>query len=262
MTVKLAANLSMMFTEEPFLARFAAAAHHGFKGVEYLFPYDFPAEDISRELREHQLENVLFNLPPGNWDEGERGLTGLPGRETEFLESLEKALEYAAMVGCRQLHVMYGIPPSGASLAACEQCYIANLQMAAKRAEKQQITLLIEPLNPRDVPGYPLMSQAKAHELVSRIGAENVQVQFDLYHCQIMEGDMARKIRQYAGRFKHVQIAGVPERHEPNRGEIHYPYLLALLDETGYTGWVGCEYSPAGTTASGLGWAAPYGIRS
>ena len=262
MTVKLAANLSMMFTEEPFLARFSAAAHHGFKGVEYLFPYDFSAEDIARELRECQLENVLFNLPPGNWDAGERGLAGLPGREAEFLASLEKALEYAAIVGCRQLHVMYGIPPLGASLAVCEQSYIANLQMAAKRTERQGITLLIEPLNPRDVPGYPLVSQAKAHELVSRIGAKNVGVQFDLYHCQIMEGDTARKIRQYAGRFKHVQIAGVPERHEPNRGEIHYPYLLALLEETGYAGWVGCEYRPVNTTASGLTWAAPYGIRA
>ncbi|MCH9675679.1 MAG: hydroxypyruvate isomerase family protein [Gammaproteobacteria bacterium] len=259
---KLAANLSMMFTERGFLDRFEAAAACGFRGVEYLFPYDFDAADIARALREHKLENALFNFPPGDWDNGERGLAGVPGREADFRASVDLALDYAGVLGCKTLHVMYGFAPQGADPNDCEALFIDNLRMAAKRAQAQSITLLMEPLNSRDMPGYPLLSQRQAHDLVAKIGVSNVQVQFDFYHCQIMEGDVAMKIREFLGGFGHVQIAGVPERHEPNIGEVNYTYLLDVLDQVGYDAWVGCEYRPIAGTEAGLGWAEPYGIRA
>ncbi|MEM7250038.1 MAG: 2-oxo-tetronate isomerase [Pseudomonadota bacterium] len=260
--IQLAANVSMMFTEREFLDRFAAAASCGFTGAEYLFPYDFPAEEVAKALADAKLHNALFNFPPGNWDAGERGLAGLPGRETEFAESLALGLHYAEVIGCKQLHLMYGLPPDGADRAECERLYISNLKRAAEAARAIGLTILIEPLNTRDVPGYPLLSQAQAHDIVSKVGADNVSVQFDLYHCQIMEGDVATKIKAFAGRFGHVQIAGVPERHEPDIGEVNYAYLLDTLDASGYRGWVGCEYRPQGRTEAGLGWAAGYGINA
>lgn len=257
---KLAANLSMMFTEVPFLERFAAAAKAGFKGVEYLFPYDHPAETIAKALQDNGLENVLFNLPPGNWETGDRGLAALPGREAEFEGLIDKALEYAQVIGCPRLHVMAGISPEDANPYACQNTYVRNVQLAAQRAAEHRITVLLEPINPRDIPGYYLNRQDDAIRTLDVVGAPNAALQMDLYHCQIVEGDVAMKIRANIDRVAHFQIAGVPERHEPDIGEVNYPYLFDVIDELGFEGWIGCEYRPKGETIAGLGWAEPYGI--
>jgi len=257
---KLAANLSMMFTEVPFLERFAAAANAGFKGVEYLFPYDYPAKTIAKALQDNDLENVLFNLPPGNWEAGDRGLAALPGRETDFQALIDKALEYAQVIGCPRLHVMAGIPPKGANPYACQRTYIENVRLAAARAKDHDVTVLLEPINPRDIPGYYLNRQDDALKTLDTVGADNAALQMDLYHCQIVEGDVAMKIRANINRVAHFQIAGVPERHEPDIGEVNYPYLFDLIDELAFEGWIGCEYRPKRETRAGLGWAAPYGI--
>ncbi|MET1113547.1 MAG: 2-oxo-tetronate isomerase [Comamonas sp.] len=251
---RFAANLSMQYREVDFLARFAAAAGDGFEGVEFLFPYDHAPETIAALLREHGLVQVLFNAPPGDWDAGERGLACLAGREAEFRAGIERALHYAQQLACPRIHVMAGI--AAAQAGDAHATYVANLREAAARAAPRGVTLMIEPINGRDMPGYFLQRQEQAHALLAEIGAANVQVQMDLYHCQISEGDLATKLRQYlpGGRVGHLQIAGVPGRHEPDVGEIHYPYLFALLDELGYEGWVGCEYLPARGTRDGLGW--------
>jgi len=213
----------MMFTEVPFLERFAAAADMGFKGVEYLFPYDHPAETIAQALRDNDLKNVLFNLPPGNWETGDRGLAALPGREADFRGLIEKALEYAQIIDCPRLHIMAGIPPAGANPYACQRTYVENVQLAAERAAVHGITVLLEPINPRDIPGYYLNRQDDALRTLDCAGAENAALQMDLYHCQIVEGDVAMKIRANIDRVGHFQIAGVPERHEPDIGEVNYP---------------------------------------
>ncbi|MEX2614759.1 MAG: 2-oxo-tetronate isomerase [Alphaproteobacteria bacterium] len=256
----LAANISMMFTEVPFMDRFAAAAAAGFRAVEYLFPYDHPAEDIAAALKESGLVNALFNLPPGDWTRGDRGLAALPGREADFDGLIEQALDYARIIGCDRLHVMAGIPPEDADRAECDAVYIRNIRHAAARLAPHGITALIEPINQRDIPGFHLNRQDQALAVLAAIGAENAKVQMDLYHCQIVEGDVAMKIRANFGHVGHFQIAGVPERHEPDIGEVNYPYLFDVIDELGYTGWIGCEYRPRGETRAGLGWAAPYGI--
>ncbi|HUK00236.1 MAG TPA: 2-oxo-tetronate isomerase [Stellaceae bacterium] len=255
---KLAANLSMMFQEVPFLDRFAAAADAGFKGVEYLFPYDFPAEAIAARLERHRLTQALFNLPPGDWGKGERGMAALPGRESEFMAALERALDYARATGCQRLHAMAGNWPPERERSDGNRVFIENLRRAGERAAAAGITLVIEPINTRDMPGYFLNTSSQAMALLAEVGRDNVKLQLDLYHCQIMEGDLATHIRRLAGHYAHVQIAGVPERHEPDRGEVNYAYLLALLDEVGYGGWVGCEYRPAAETRAGLGWARPW----
>jgi len=257
---KLAANLSMMFQELPFLDRFAAAAESGFRGVEFLFPYEYPAEDIAARLQHHGLTQALFNLPPGDWAAGERGIAALPGREKEFESGLERALQYAVATGCRLLHVMAGIRADGASRERLEDVYVRNLQRAADRAAPHGITVMIEPLNVRDMPGYLVSTTTHALALIDRVERPNAKLQLDLYHCAIMEGDLTMHIRNLSGRYAHVQIAGVPDRHEPDAGEIHYPHLLGVLDEVGYAGWVGCEYRPAKGTREGLGWARPWGI--
>jgi hydroxypyruvate isomerase len=251
---RFAANLSLMFTEVPFVERFAAAAQAGFDAVEFLFPYEYPADDLARELRTHRLANVLFNLPPGDWAAGERGVAAIPGREAEFRDSVALALSYAAALGTPRLHVMAGVVPEGADRGAHRATYVANLAYAAAAAARNDIDVLIEPLNPRDVPGYLVSTQADAHALREAVGAANVKVQMDLYHCQIVEGDVATRLRRYLPHVGHIQIAGVPERHEPDTGELNYPYLFRLLDELGYPGWVGCEYRPAHGTLAGLGW--------
>jgi hydroxypyruvate isomerase len=258
---KLAANISMMFTEVPFLERFAAAAKAGFKGVEYLFPYDHPAETIAQALRDNDLQNVLFNLPPGNWETGDRGLAAIPGREADFEGLIDKALDYAKVIGCPRLHVMAGIPAADVDRAACRETYVHNVRLAAKRAAAHNITVLLEPINTRDIPGYFINRQDDAIAVLDDIGAPNAALQMDLYHCQIVEGDVAMKMRANIDRVAHFQIAGVPERHEPDIGEVNYPYLLDVIDELGFDGWVGCEYRPKGVTTDGLGWAAPYGIK-
>ncbi|MGQ0709770.1 MAG: 2-oxo-tetronate isomerase [Rhodoferax sp.] len=258
---RFAANLSMLYTELPFLERFAAAAADGFAGVEYLFPYDFAAQDIAAQLQAHGLQQVLFNAPPGDWDAGERGLACLGERTAEFAQGLEQALHYAAALQCPRVHVMAGIVPPGQTAQALRASYVAQLRLAARRAAAQGVRVMIEPINTRDMPGYFLNRQADAHALLAEIGEPNVQVQMDLYHCQIMEGDLATKLRHYlpTGRVGHLQIAGVPERHEPDQGEVHYPYLFELIDALGWDGWVGCEYRPtrgavAGGSTAGLGW--------
>jgi 2-dehydrotetronate isomerase len=251
---KFAANLTMLFNEVPFLERFAAAAEAGFAGVESLFPYDHPVEEIAARLRTHGLQNVLSNLPPGDWNGGERGIAAIPGREEEFRIGLEMALGYAKMLGTPRLHAMAGIVPQGADSARHRATFVANLKTACAEAAKHGITVLIEPINTRDIPGYFLNLQANAHAIREEVGADNLKIQMDFYHVQIMEGDIATKVRRWLPHIGHIQIAGVPERHEPDTGEIHYPYLFRLLDSLGYDGWLGCEYRPAGGTREGLGW--------
>jgi hydroxypyruvate isomerase len=251
---KFAANLSMMFSEVPFLDRFDAACAAGFAGVEYLFPYDFPAEALQQRLHDNRLENVLFNLPPGDWFAGERGITCIPGREEEFRAGVTKAIDYANALNTLRVHAMAGILPAGANLAEVHATYIANLKYAAAEFARHGITLLIEPINTRDMPGFFLNTQAQAYAVLEEVKAPNLKMQMDLYHMQIMEGDLEIKLRKYAAHCGHVQVAGVPQRHEPDTGEVRYGYLFDVLDEIGYQGWVGCEYRPAGKTVDGLAW--------
>ena len=261
---RLAANLSYLFTERPFLDRFGAAAACGFRAIEHQFPYsEAPESAIRQRLLEHDLQAVLFNVPPG--EEGERGLGGLPGREAEFGEGLDLALRYCRATGCPRLHVMWGVPGPHTTPDESRATFVANLRAAAPRAAEAGVTLLVEPLNPRDNPGYPLNRQADAHALVAEVGAPNVKVQFDLYHCQIVEGDVAPKLDRWVGgpdsNVGHIQIAGPPDRLEPDAGELNYEWLLPRIDALGYAGWVGCEYRPAAGTEAGLGWASRWGIR-
>ncbi len=262
---KFAANLSMLYPEFAFLDRFAAAARDGFKAVEYLFPYDHDVNDIGVRLRDNGLQQVLFNAPPGDWDSGERGLACLPGREDEFRSGIRNALDYADALGCPRVHVMAGLIPAGSTREPLYRVYVERLRWAALEAATRGVDILIEPINTRDIPGFFLNRQDQAHQVLQYAGAPNLKVQMDLYHCQIVEGDVAMKLTQYlpTGNVGHLQIAGVPERHEPDVGEVHYPYLFALLDELGYTGWIGCEYRPGaglqpGGTSSGLAWLRPY----
>jgi hydroxypyruvate isomerase len=255
---RFAANLSMMYNEVPFLDRFAAAAKDGFKGIEFLFPYAHTPDEVAGRLRAAGLENVLFNMPPGNFEAGERGVAALPGREAEFRAGVAKAIEYARALGCKRLHAMAGLAPPGADRGAMRRTYVENLRYAAAEAGKHGITVLIEPINTRDIPGYFLNRQDEAHAVREEVGAANLKIQLDLYHCQIVEGDLAAKIRTYLAHVGHMQIAGVPERHEPSLGEVNYPYLFDLIDTLGYDGWIGCEYRPKAGTSEGLGWFAPY----
>ena len=262
---RFAANLSMLYNDVDFLDRFAAAARDGFKAVEYLFPYAYPAQELAARLQANGLQQVLFNAPPGDWDAGERGLASLPGREAEFRDGITKAVEYAQVLQCPRIHVMAGLVPQGADAATVRATYIANVRYAAELAAPHGIQILLEPINARDMPGFFLSRQDQAHALIAEIGAANVKVQMDLYHAQIVEGDLAMKIRQYlpTGNVGHLQIAGVPERHEPDVGELNYTYLFKLLDGLGYDGWIGCEYRPARGAAShatsdGLGWLRPW----
>jgi hydroxypyruvate isomerase len=259
---KLAANLSMMYTEHAFLDRFAAAARDGFAGVEYLFPYDWPAEEIARRLADAGLTQALFNLPPGDWAAGERGLAAIPGREAEFTEGLERALDYARRLGCARVHAMAGLMPAGVAAGEAEAVYLANLRRAADRLAPHGITLLIEPINTRDIPGYFLSRTDEARRLIEAVARPNLKMQFDIYHCQVMEGDLAMRIRRHWPLIGHFQIAGNPERHEPDSGEVNYPFLFSVMEVLGYDGWVGCEYRPAAATSAGLSWARPFGIRA
>jgi len=262
---RFAANLSMLYPELDFLDRFEAAAKDGFKAVEYLFPYAYDRRELVARLSANGLQQVLFNGPPGDWEHGDRGLACVPGRESEFREGVLKAIEYAVALSCPRIHVMAGLVPEGMEREAVQPTYIDNLRWAAVEAAKAGRDLLLEPINTRDIPRFFLNRQDHAHEIVDAIGALNVQVQMDLYHCQIVEGDVAMKIRKYlpTGRVGHFQIAGVPERHEPDVGEMNYPYLFNVIDEvsaqSGWQGWVGCEYRPrrgavANGTSDGLGW--------
>ena len=271
---RFAANLSFLYPELAFLDRFEAAARDGFEAVEYLSPYGYEAQLLASRLDEHGLKQALFNAPAAGfeagdteaaWHRGERGTACVPGREDEFRAGVLLALRYANTLKCPQIHCMAGMMTDGVHREDARKTYLANLRWAAKEAAAQDCDLLIEPINQRDMPGYFLSYQAEAHAIVEEVGVPNLKVQMDLYHCQIMEGDLASKLRQYlpTGRVGHLQMAGVPERHEPDTGELHYPYLFRLIDElaeqSGWTGWVGCEYKPArgavpGGTTRGLGW--------
>ena len=252
---KFAANLSFLFSEVPFPERFKRAAAAGFKGVEYLFPYAYAAHEVADWLRAADLEQVLFNLSAGNWEAGERGLACLPHRQGEFAETVEQALNYAVLLDCERLHCLSGIRPPGVSEALLEQTYIANLRHAADRLASVGVTLMIEPINSRnDMPGYWLDDVAKGFRLLEAVDRNNVKLQFDIYHAQIIAGDLARTLEANIHRIGHVQIADNPGRHEPGTGEINYPYLFDLLDRLGYDGWVGCEYKPKASTEAGLGW--------
>lgn len=256
---RFAANLSFLFNEHEFLDRFDAAARAGFRAVEFLFAYDFSPEEVARAKADAGVEIVLFNMPPGDWEAGERGLAAVPGRETAFAEALETAAGWAEVLDSPRVHVMAGIPGAGAE-AEAEAVYVANLKRAAARLGARHVS--IEPINRRDIPGFFLNRQDHAHRIRALVGAETVKVQMDLYHCQIVEGDVAMRLREFlpGGGVGHMQIAGVPERHEPSVGEMHYPYLFRLIDELGYEGWIGCEYRPRAGTVEGLGWAKAYGI--
>lgn len=255
---RFAANLTMMFNEVPFPERFRAAAQAGFEAVEFLFPYEHAREEVAEWLRANRLQNVLFNLPPGDWAAGERGIASLPGREAEFRAGVARALDYARALGTPCLHAMAGLLPPGADADLHRRTFIDNLRHASALAAQQGIMLLIEPINTRDIPGYFLNTQAAAHAIREEVGAANLKVQMDLYHAQIVEGDIATKLRRHLPHIGHIQIASVPERNEPDGGELNYPYLFRLLDELGYDGWLGCEYRPAGGTVEGLGWLAAY----
>ena len=256
-----AANLSMMFTEVPFLDRFKGAADAGFRTVEFLFPYQHAPNEIATRLQENNLTQALFNLAPGDWEKGERGQGILPGRERAFADSLELAISYAKALKCEQVHCMAGIAPQAVTRETLNEVFISNLRHAAARLAKENIRALIEPINYYDIPGYFLNTQAQARDIIERVGSDNLFLQQDLYHCQIMEGNLAQKIRDYQDIVCHYQIAGTPGRHEPDVGEINYPFLFDLIDELGYDGYIGCEYRPKGETRAGLGWASEYGVK-
>lgn len=251
---RFAANLSMMYNEVPFMERFAAAAADGFDAVEYLFPYEFDPKALAAQLQAHGLVQALFNLPPGYWAAGERGLACHPGREREFTAGLERAISYAQATDCKRLHVMAGLIPDDSDPDTLRATYVNNLKHAASRLAPLGITLLIEPINLRDMPGYYLCRQQQAHDIVSEVGADNLKVQMDFYHCQIMEGDLTHRLERHFNGVGHIQIAGVPDRHEPDSGEVNYPHLFERLDALGYHGFVGCEYRPRANTSAGLGW--------
>lgn len=255
---RFAANLSMMYNEHAFLDRFAAAAADGFRAVEYLFPYEHAAAELRARLDANGLTQALFNAPPGDWAAGERGLAALPGREAEFRDAVGRALEYAGVIGNDRVHVMAGLVPAEADRARHRAAYLENVAFAAKAAAAQGITIVIEPINTRDMPGYFLNRQDDAQAICKEVGAANLKVQFDCYHCQIVEGDIAMKLKRDMPGIGHIQIAGVPERHEPDLGELNYPYLFEVIDSLGYDGWIGCEYRPRAGTSEGLGWLKPY----
>ena len=251
---RFAANLSMMFNEVPFLDRFAAARKAGFGGVEFLFPYDFPATEIRARLHGEGLTQALFNMPPGDWANGERGLTSLPGRQMEFREAVKRALDYAAVLECRLVHCMAGIPSADVAPGTAAALYAANLAWATEQAYPVGVMLVIEPINHRDMPGYFLNTQAQGAAVIEAIGRDRLGLQFDLYHVQIAEGDISKRMEKHMPVIAHMQIADVPARNEPGTGEIGWSYLFRRMDELGYEGWVGCEYRPAGETVAGLGW--------
>jgi hydroxypyruvate isomerase len=244
----------MLFTEHPFLERFDHAAKAGFKAVEFLFPYAFPAREIQRRLEANGLELVLHNLPAGNWDAGERGIACHPDRVGEFREGVAKAIEYAGVLNVRQLNCLVGKAPAGAADEVLRRTVVDNLRFAADALKKAGLRLLIEPINTFDIPGFYLNRTVQAAGMLVEVGADNAFIQYDIYHAQRMEGELAATIEKYLPRIGHIQLADNPGRNEPGSGEINYPFLFAHLDRIGYDGWVGCEYKPATTTEAGLGW--------
>ena len=251
---KFAANLTMLFNEVPFLDRFEMAAKSGFKAVEFLFPYPFLATDIRQKLDQHNLTLVLHNLPAGDWEAGERGIACHPDRKEEFRAGVAKAIEYAKALGVHQLNCLAGKVPAGSDIKVVNATFIENLRYAASELKKANLRLLIEPINTFDIPGFFLNTTQQAINILSEVDAENLFVQYDIYHAQRMEGELANTIEKNLAKIAHIQLADNPGRNEPGTGEIHYSYLFKLLDRLGYEGWIGCEYKPATTTEAGLGW--------
>ncbi len=251
---RFAANLTMLYNEVPFLDRFALAAQAGFKAVEFLFPYAFDAKELRRRLDDSGLQLVLHNLPPGNWDAGERGTACLPDRTAEFRADVAKGIEYAKVLGAPQLNCLAGKVPAGADPAALRSTFVANLKYAAAEFERAGLRLLTEPINHFDIPGFYLNTTAQAIGILDDVGADNAFVQYDIYHAQRMEGELAATMQKHLARIGHMQLADNPGRNEPGSGEINYAFLFAHLDRIGYKGWIGCEYKPATSTEAGLGW--------
>jgi hydroxypyruvate isomerase len=247
------ANLSWLFQEVPFLDRFEAAAKAGFKGVEVLFPFDYTPDEIAAALKAHHLEMVLINTPPGKFGDGERGLAALPGREGEFRDAFDQALAYAQTLRCARIHVMAGITKNVVQEAA-QRTLMANLEFALQKVAGTHLLLLLEPINSRDIPGYFLTTIEQADNLLSEFASPKLKIQFDWYHAQIMGGDLTRRTQKFFSKIGHFQLAGVPDRSEPNLGEVNFPHLFHLVDMLRYEGWIGCEYRPGDRTEDGLGW--------
>ncbi|MBL8477739.1 MAG: hydroxypyruvate isomerase [Sterolibacteriaceae bacterium] len=259
---RFAANLTMLFNETPFLGRFGKAAQAGFKAVEFLFPYDYPAAQLQGLLKQHGLQLVLHNLPAGNWAAGERGIGCHPDRVDEFRAGVDQAIAYATALGVKQVNCLAGIQPAGVADADARRTLVDNLGFAAPKLEAAGIRLLIEPINTCDIPGFFLNRTRRALDIIADVekegGSDNLFIQYDIYHMQRMEGELAKTIEKNLGRIAHLQLADNPGRNEPGTGEINYGFLFAFLDKIGYPGWIGCEYKPATTTEASLGWAAPY----
>jgi hydroxypyruvate isomerase len=251
---KFSANLSMLFGEHEFLDRFDAAAKAGFKAVEYVGPYDHAADVVAARLKKNGLVQALFNLPPGDWGKGERGIAVMPDRVEEFRKSVDTAITYAKALGCPQVNCLAGIAPAGVDRRALDDVFVENLKFAAERLKQAGVKLLIEAINTRDIPGFFLTGSKQALDIMDRVGSDNLYFQYDIYHMQIMEGDLARTIEANLGRIAHIQLADNPGRNEPGTGEINYPFLYEHLDRIGYKGWVGAEYKPKAGTEAGLGW--------
>ena len=251
---RFAANLSMLFTEQDFLVRFQAAANAGFHGVEYLFPYDYNSADIKAQLEANKLTQVLFNLPAGDWAGGERGIAILPERVEEFRAGVDKAIAYAKVLGNKQINCLAGIRPQGLDCASVEQTFVDNLKFAAEKLQAAGIKLVMEMINTRDIPGFYLNTTKQALAIRDKVASPNLFLQYDIYHMQIMEGDLARTMQSHLAQINHIQLADNPGRHEPGTGEINYRYLFDHLDRIGYQGWVGCEYKPLTSTEAGLAW--------
>jgi len=258
--MKLAANLTMLFNEGDFLDRFEKAAQAGFRGVEFLFPYAYPAQAIAEKLDKHRLQLVLHNLPAGDWAGGERGIACHPGRRAEFEAGVKLAVDYARTLGVKQLNCLAGIVPRNADPEQARAVLVANLRFAAARLKEEGIALLIEPINTVDIPGFFLHGTRQARDIIRATGSDNLFLQYDIYHMQRMEGELAATIEANLPLIRHIQLADNPGRGEPGTGEINYRYLLERLDAIGYDGWVGCEYKPRSTTAEGLAWLAEHGI--
>lgn len=252
------ANLTMLYGEVDFLDRFEAAKRDGFAGVEYLFPYAYPKEELAQRLQRHGLVQVLHNLPAGDWEQGERGIACRPERVGEFQDGVGRAIDYATALGCRQVNCLAGIPGPGTSPEQARRTLVENLRFAASRLAQAGIRLLLEPVNTRDIPGFFVNRSAQAMGILEEVGSDNLYLQYDFYHTQVMEGDLVPTFRRLKDRIAHVQIADNPGRHEPGTGEINYAFVFDVLDAEGYDGWVGCEYKPKAATSAGLGWFQPY----
>jgi len=253
---RFAANLTMLFNEVGFVHRFAAAARAGFAGVEYLFPYEYEPAQLRQALHDHRLTQVLHNLPAGNWSAGERGIACHPDRTAEFEDGVEQAIRYASALECTQVNCLAGIVPGGVDLSAARSTFVANLRFAAPRLQAAGVKLLIEPINTRDIPNFFLNRTRQALEIIDEVGSDNLFLQYDVYHMQIMEGDLSVTLQSHLPRIAHIQVADPPKRNEPGTGEINFEYLFKFLDKLGYEGWIGCEYKPAARTEDGLGWLA------